>query len=193
MPISLERFNRLIEAAETYLRRDKILRDKVAHSCALVASGRMTPEAAIDDISLHLKVTPHYLPAEAVIIEERTRFQLTYKRSLYERHRAAARRAGIPPTPPAQFNSPAPANRQLLPSEPPTQITPRIQAVINDLNQEADDLDEWARAGDPPPNEPTLTIDEQEDQLYKSRPKHDQEAYDRTPAGQARLKRLGLI
>lgn len=96
MPIQLERLKRLIDASETFLKRDRRLRETVTHLCALVSNGRMTAADAIDEIATIIKVTPDYHPAERVIVEEITRYNLTFKRSISERNRARARRAGVP-------------------------------------------------------------------------------------------------
>lgn len=114
MPIHLERIAAILEAANQILSRENRLRETVNHACYMAATNRQTPQQSIDEIYTHLKVTPAYHPAEAVIREETMRYRLTYKRSLAERQRMRARRAGIPFIAPQSrhANPPLPTNSE---------------------------------------------------------------------------------
>lgn len=159
MPIPLERMSRIIQAADIYLQRDKLLRSRIHHVCALVASGRMTAEAAIDEIGLHLKVTPDYIPAESVIVEERTRFNLTYKRSMSERLRAQARRKGLPYT----SKNTAPVIAPIITTSEP--IPEQVQNILADMEREDKEIDDWLTQPPPEnhPDEPKYPQDVQDE------------------------------
>lgn len=155
MPIQLERLKRIIDAAETFLQRDRRLRENVTHVCSLVRNGRMTAQSAIDELDTLIKVTPDYHPAERVIIEEITRYSLTFKRSMSERERARLRRAGIPYV--------KPTSRKQDPSTetiPETPIPDLIQKHMNE-DQEIQDME------DIPEEELPKDWTEEDEEMYK--------------------------
>jgi hypothetical protein len=144
MPITLDRINRIIQAAEVFLQRDKVLRARVSHVCALVASNRMSATDAIDEIYTDLRVTPQYHPAENIITNERTRFNLTYKRSIAERERLQRRRAGVPPGLPGYPINPRhqsePEHQDPFPNHPPT---PETQLILDNMEAEDTEVNDW--------------------------------------------------
>lgn len=145
MPIIQSRFLRLLEAGEQYRDHYKVLHRNISRNLNLLSAKRITLEQFHSAIAGDLTVAPEYMPADAVLIEERTRYEYTYRKNQDERERMHLKRTveGVParkqrPRRYTQIPNPPPLARPVLP--------PEAQRILADMEAESNEIDAAMRA-----------------------------------------------
>lgn len=97
MPILLKRLEDVIIAGETYQHFYQTLRAEVEQAIYEVSTHSTPPAVALQRLAISLQSLPKHHPVATILAAERVRYDYTSKRSILERERKRARRAGLPP------------------------------------------------------------------------------------------------